>query len=139
MNFLIELVGLLEKDTLGLDLGNFKLDTEKNVIIAKIGGKAYEFTPKDKYKGAAELFTSVTGIAKHSPGRALVYLKQHAAGKPCDQKLTESKDEDEIVSIAPSYTLGRDVTIFKGGRAAIAKTQKNTFHIFKKINKNGRR
>lgn len=80
MNLLLELVNLLEKDTPGLDLGNFKLDTEKNVIVTKIGGKNYEFTPK--VKGSAELFSSVTGMAKHSPGRALVYLKQHAVGKP---------------------------------------------------------
>lgn len=80
MNLLTELLDLLEKDTPGLELGAFRFDTEKNVIYTKIGNKMYVFTPTEK--NAAELFGSVTGIAKHSPGRALVYLKQHATGTP---------------------------------------------------------
>jgi hypothetical protein len=79
MNILVELLGLLE-DTAGLNLAPFRLDTKKNTILTKIGGKEYEFTPNEK--SAAELFNSVTGVAKHSPGKALVYLKQHAVGKP---------------------------------------------------------
>jgi len=73
-------LNLVEKDTAGLNLGAFKLDTEKGVIITDIGGKTYEFTPTDR--SASELFSSVTGMAKHSTGRALAYLKQHATGKP---------------------------------------------------------
>jgi dihydrofolate reductase len=88
---LVELFALLEKDTPGLNLGAFKLDTKKGVILTKIGEKTYEFTPNSK--NVAELFNSVTGVAKHSPGRALVYLKQHAKGTP----VTESLDDDPYV------------------------------------------
>lgn len=87
MNLLLELINLLELkgETTGLKLAPFKLDIDRKVIITKIGDKEYEFTPKEK--NVAELFNSVTGVAKHSPGRALVYLKQHATGVPVKESL----------------------------------------------------
>jgi len=80
MELLNELYTILEKVTPGLEMGGFLLDTKKGTIITKIGGKSYEFTPKEK--DAAELHKSVVGVAKHSQGRALAYLKQHATGIP---------------------------------------------------------
>ena len=82
MELLNELYSLLEKVTPGLEMGGFLLDTKKGTIVTKIGNKAYEFTPKEK--DAAELHKSVVGVAKHSQGRALAYLKQHATGIPME-------------------------------------------------------
>jgi len=82
MNLLLELIDIIELkgETAGLKLAPFRLDADRKVILTTIGNKEYEFTPKEK--NVAELFNSITGVAKHSPGRALVYLKQHATGVP---------------------------------------------------------
>jgi dihydrofolate reductase len=125
MELLNELFALLEKDTPGLKLGAFKLDTKKGVIVTKIGEKTYEFTPNSK--NPAELFNSVTGVAKHSPGRALVYLKQHAKGTPVTESLVVedakdlvrydemSKFEDALATVAKKKkSKGFDVTMIGG-------------------------
>jgi len=98
MELINELLNLLEKDTPGLALGAFKLDTDKGKILTNIGGKTYEFTPLEK--NVAELYNSVTGVAKHSPGKALVYLKQHAKGVPIAEAIEREgyflpKDQDQ--------------------------------------------
>jgi hypothetical protein len=91
MNLLLELIDILELkgETVGLKLAPFRLDVDRKVILTTIGDKEYEFTPKEK--NVAELFNSVTGVAKHSPGRALVYLKQHATGVPVKESMNEAK------------------------------------------------
>ena len=91
MNLLNELLNLLEKDTPGLALGAFKLDVDKGKILTIISGKSYEFTPNEK--NVAELFNSVTGVAKHSPGKALIYLKQHAKGVPVSEAIEEITED----------------------------------------------
>jgi hypothetical protein len=89
MELLNELFGLLE-DTAGLSLGAFKLDKDK--ILTKIGNKTYSFTPKDKNANVAELFNSVTGVAKHSTGRALAFLKKNAVGVPVSESVEIVED-----------------------------------------------
>lgn len=89
MELLNELFDLLE-DTAGLSLGAFKLD--KDVILTKIGNKTYSFTPKDKNNNVASLFNSVTGMAKHSTGRALTFLKKHAVGVPVSESIEITED-----------------------------------------------
>ena len=96
MELIIELLNLLEKDTPGLTLGAFKLDVDKGTIITNIGGKTYEFTPHEK--NVAELYNSVAGVAKHSPGKALVYLKQHAKGTPIAKDLEIAEDLEDQTS-----------------------------------------
>ena len=97
MNLLLELIDILELkgETAGLKLAPFKLDVGRKVILTKIGNKTYEFTPKEK--NVAELFNSVTGVAKHSPGRALVYLKQHATGVPVKESIIAEAQVDTII------------------------------------------
>lgn len=78
---------IVEFETPGLDLGAFKYDDSKKVIYATIGGKKYVFTPHMADK-AAQIYASVTGMAKHSTGKALAFLKKNATG----QKLNEALD-----------------------------------------------
>ena len=111
MKLLNELLDLVEYDTPGLDLGTFKYDDAKKEIHATIGGKKYIFTPHVADK-AAQLYASVTGMAKHSTGRALAYLKKNASGR----KLTESVD---ILTENKYYEVTAPMTVYaKAGMKA---------------------
>lgn len=109
MNLISELLQLLEekepygmRKTPGLDLGNFKLDASKKKILATIGNKKYEFTPKEgSGKSVYEIFNSTTGVAKHSPGRALSFLKKHAEGK-----LVESLEDPYVPTKGDTVKIG---------------------------------
>jgi hypothetical protein len=94
MNFLKELHDLFEKSTPGLEVGGFLLDVNKGTITTKIGSKKYVFKGKDTNRDPADLHKSVTGIAKHSQGRALAYLKQHATGSPMSESITLGIDSE---------------------------------------------
>lgn len=84
--FLADLLN--EADTAGLKLGALKLDTQDNCIYVTIGGHKYKYTPNVADK-AGEVYASVTGMAKHSTGRALAFLKKNATG----EKLNEDKTD----------------------------------------------
>lgn len=87
MQLIQELLDMIvEYDTPGLDLGAFKYDDAKKVIYATIGGKKYVFTPHIADK-AAQIYASVTGMAKHSTGRALAFLKKNATGQRLNEAL----------------------------------------------------
>lgn len=91
MSLLEELIGLLEFDTPGLKLGALRYDSDKHVIYVTIGDKKYVYTPHVADK-AGEIYASVTGMAKHSTGRALAFLKKNCSG----QKLNESTEKKKI-------------------------------------------
>ena len=93
--FLLELLN--EFETPGLKLGALKLDTQDHCIYVTIGGQKYKYTPNVADK-AGQIYASVTGMAKHSTGRALAFLKKNATG----EKLNE--DLDEAVFSENHYT-----------------------------------
>lgn len=74
-----ELLNLMEFETPGLKLGSLKYDSDERKIYVTIGDTKYVYAPHNAGT-APELFNSVTGMAKHSTGRALAYLKKHAKG-----------------------------------------------------------
>lgn len=88
-SLLTKLLDLMEFETPGLKLGALRLDTEDNCIYATIGGTKYKYTPHVASK-VGEIYTSVTGMAKHSTGKALAYLKKNATG----EKLNEGISHD---------------------------------------------
>lgn len=125
MELILELYSLLEKETPGLQLGSFVLNPDAGTIFTKIGGKTYEFKPKEK--NAAELHKSVVGMAKHSQGRALAYLKQHATGTPVKESLDI---EDPIVEDLEDQTKYTNLNKFENAVAALAvKIKKGTWEI----------
>lgn len=75
-----ELLQLLEFETPGLKLGALKYDTQENAIYVTIGGQRYKYTPNVAAKGG-QIYSSVTGMAKHSTGKALAFLKKNATGE----------------------------------------------------------
>lgn len=124
MELILELYSLLEKETPGLKMGSFVVNPDVGTIFTKIGGKTYEFKPKEK--NAAELHKSVVGMAKHSQGRALAYLKQHATGTP----VKESLENDAIVEDLEDQTKFTNLNKFENAVAALAvKVKKGTWEI----------
>ena len=95
------LIDLLnEFETPGLKLGALKLDTQDNCIYVTIGGQKYKYTLNVADK-AGEVYASVTGMAKHSTGKALAFLKKNATG----EKLNEEVEElEEAVFPETHYT-----------------------------------
>lgn len=79
-SLLTELLELMEFDTPGLKLGALRYDDQENAIYVTIGGQKYKFTPHVAEK-VGEIYASVTGMAKHSTGKALAYLKKNATGQ----------------------------------------------------------
>jgi hypothetical protein len=139
MELINELLNLLEKDTPGLALGAFKLDTDNGKILTNIGGKTYEFTPNEK--NVAELYNSIIGVAKHSPGKALAYLKQHAKGTPIAEALEiseefKSDNKPEIAKLGLNFKKGDKVKLTPKTPEPGSKPIKG-FGIVKKVTKEG--
>jgi len=83
-----ELLQLLEFETPGLKLGALKLDTQDNCIYVTIGGQKYKYTPNVADK-AGQIYASVTGMAKHSTGKALAFLKKNATSEKLNEEIEE--------------------------------------------------
>src|ERR1035437_782642 len=81
-----ELLQLDELETPGLKLGALKLDTQDNCIYVTIGGQKYKYTPNVADK-AGQVYASVTGMAKHSTGKALAFLKKNATGEKLNEDI----------------------------------------------------
>src|ERR1035437_2107114 len=81
-----ELLQLDELETPGLKLGALKLDTQDNCIYVTIGGQKYKYTPNVADK-AGQVYASVTGMAKHSTGKALAFLKKNATGEKLNEEI----------------------------------------------------
>jgi hypothetical protein len=90
---------LNEFETPGLKLGALKLNTQDNCIYVTVGDTKYKYTPNVEAK-AGEIYASVTGMAKHSTGKALAFLKKNATG----EKLNEEVELDEAVFPETHYT-----------------------------------
>ena len=82
---------LNEFETPGLTLGALKLNTEDNCIYVTIGGTKYKYTPNVAAK-AGEIYASITGMAKHSTGKALAFLKKNATGEKLNEELEEIEE-----------------------------------------------
>lgn len=82
---------LNEFETPGLKLGALKLNTEDNCIYVTIGGTKYKYTPNVAAK-AGEIYASITGMAKHSTGKALAFLKKNATGEKLNEEIEEIEE-----------------------------------------------
>lgn len=95
-NLLQELLKQLDEfETPGLKLGALKLDTQDNCIYVTIGDQKYKYTPNVADK-AGEIYSSVTGMAKHSTGKALAFLKKNATGEKLNEELKPEELEERV-------------------------------------------
>lgn len=92
--FLAELLNLVEFETPGLKLGALRFDSEEKCIYVTIGGDKYKYIPHVAEK-AGQIYSSVTGMAKHSTGRALAFLKKNATGEKLNENMSPEQQDEE--------------------------------------------